>query len=157
MLPDTQTFYLTDQDLVGDITGATLPGFSISAPTPTSQQACGYVSGIGVTSSGAADCKWSLKDTDTCATAYADLDTAFDDNGGAETDHDTTTSIDTDCNETNVYVVKCEEDATNSISNCLEITVDIAESGGVPPQPAPGTIIGGGSIGIIGGGNLLIH
>ena len=155
VLPGTQTFYLSDQDLLGWIIGAALPGFSISAPTPTSLQTCGFAGTIGVTSSGNADCKWSLKNTDTCATAYADLDTAFS-NGQAGTAH-TTNVTDTDCDDTNIYVVKCEEAVTDLISNCLEITVDIAAGGGATPQPAPGTIIGGGSLGIVGGGNLLIH
>lgn len=143
-----------DRDVLGWYMGAMGWGFSISNPIPTSLQSCGYAGTMGVTSSENADCKYSVKDSDTCATSYPNLDTAFS-NGQGGTIH--TTNVTNTCGTTVTYVVKCESDVGSLESNCLEIIVDIAEESGEPPQPAPGTIIGGGNITIVGGGNLLIH
>ena len=134
-------------------------GPSISSPTPTSQQLCvddpQNVS-MGVTSSANATCRYSAKGADTCATAYASLDTEF-----ADTTDQTThiTDISQACAGATEYVVICNDDSTSLDSNCLEITVDVAAAGGVPPQPAPGIIAqmgASGNLTIVGGGNVSV-
>ena len=132
----------------------------ISSPKPTSQQGCGddpQTVEMGVTSSANATCRYSAKGADTCATAYADLDTEF-----LDTTDQTThiTDISQACDGATTYVIICNDDSTSLDSNCLEITVDVAAAEGAPPQPSPEIIaqIGAeGNITIVGNGTLLIH
>lgn len=133
--------------------GAFLGGLTISAGYPTSLQTCTTdprAVTFGVTSSANATCRFSVKGADTCATAYADLDEAFETTGA------TTTHTDTDetfaCDNTDTLVVICNDDSTSQDSNCLEITVDVAAASG-NPQPAPTGFGAGGNVSSGGGGN----
>ena len=112
---------------------------------------------MGATSSSNSTLRYSVKGTDTCATAYGDLDAEFSDTTG-QTAH--TTSVDQAGGGSTVYVIKGRDDVTGLDSNCLEITVDVAAGGGITPQPAPRIIVnidGSANIVVVGDGPLLIH
>jgi len=133
--------------------GAFLGGLTISAGFPTSLLECGTTQTFGVTSSANATCRFSVKGADTCATAYADLDEAFETTGA------TTTHTDTDetfaCDNTDTLVVICNDDSTSQDSNCLEITVDVAAASG-NPQPPPIGFGAGGNVSSGAGGNVTV-
>jgi len=147
-----------DSDYSNDDFGSWKYGLTLSGGSPTSQQPCDGASStdtISVTSSENANCRQSVKGADTCVTLYENLDTAF--TTGQETTAHSFSST-TNCGATTIYVIKCEDyPGATDVSECLEITHDVAAAAGVPPQPAPGLIIGGGTIGIVGDGSLLIH
>lgn len=129
----------------------------ISGAYPTSQQECAsdpQTVEIGVTSSSNCNCKYSAKGVDTCSTTFANLDTSFT-GGEGGTAH--TKDVSQACDGSTVYVVKCQDTVTSLISNCVEITVDVAASGGAPPQPAPTGIVTGGNVSIVPGGNVSIE
>lgn len=125
---------------------------------PTSPQA--YISDpqdveIGATSSTNSNCKAETVATAPCASSlFADLSTSFT-GGEGGTAHTLTVSQAAGASTT--YAVICQDVSSSLESTCYKITVDVAAEGGSTPQPAPGTIIGGGSLTIIGGGNILIH
>jgi hypothetical protein len=114
--------------------GALERGEVISAPYPTAQQPCDNGSStdaVGVTSSANANCKYSEKGVDTCASGYAALDSQFT-TGEGTTSHSFNSTVNCDASKT--YVVICQDTATSEDTNCLEVVHDVAVGGAIPPQ-----------------------
>lgn len=164
--PNNVDFTATPPEVVmidPDIYGWPIGGYGVTGPIinnqyPTSQQSCTTdprTVTFGVTSSTNSTCRFSVKGADTCATAYGDLDEEFE-NTGATTAH-TDTDESFNCDAASTLIVICQDDDTSLFSNCLEIIVDVAASGGAPPQPSPGTVTGGGEVVITGSGEVSMY
>lgn len=158
VLPDTQTFVFTEQvDGVWDI-GAYVLGFTIYDQYPLSAQPCDGASStdtIGVTSSANANCKYSDESGgDDCDTTFANLDSSFT-GGEGTTDHTFSSTV--NCSSSKTYIIKCQDTATSSISNCVEVIHSVSPAEGETPQGPPVSIETSGNVNIVGGGAVNIN
>ena len=152
-IPDVE---ILRRDTVGwDIGAYAGTGFDITFSYPASLRGCTSdprTVQIGATTSSAADCRVSVVGEDTCETAYADLDTLMTDDG-SEVQHAMAPGPSLACDGTYYYVIKCEEDTTDMISSCAEVTIQISAAEG-SPQPTPVSRVQGGNVRVVQGGNV---
>ena len=154
--PPTTVTTLNQNDFGDWEIGTYVSGFGIHTPYPTAIQDCDNdiesVDTVGVTSTAAATCRHSVKGADTCATAYADLDTEFTTTGATLHTFLSTVS----CGDSVNFVVKCSETATSTISNCLDWSYAVAGPDGEPPQAGMNIDVGG-AVSITTGGTVNIE
>jgi parallel beta-helix repeat protein len=128
----------------------------LTAAYPTAQQACTadpLTVEMGVTSSTNCNCKYESNATASCSTAYADLDNNFTTGQGTGTHSEDVSQA---CGGSTTYIVKCEDTGTSMESNCVEIIVSVATTGGEAP-PTSLTCGAGGEVSLKPGGTVNIQ
>ena len=128
----------------------------ISLTSPIGLQACGYSGVITVESTLNSNCNYEDSATGSCSDDYTSLGVGGDPFTGGEAGTTHTVTVANTCDTSTTYIVICEDSSTAEDSNCIEVNMNIAAETG-SPQPTPVSIVGGGSAGIVGGGNVTMY